>query len=130
MSTPYQTVFTDIEGLAVNYDEPSSWTEHWLKGFFSLGLVGIVQSFFSNPWTWYSFRVYGGTGGGGGRRRGGTGRSRYENMNLLFVLLGAFTFMMATWRFVKAISARVLQRVSERVLDVGGDDDDDEEETT
>lgn len=51
-----------------------------------------------------------------------------DNFNLLFVLIGAFTFMMAVWKFVKAMSARILTNVSNKVMDVG-DDDDDEGET-
>lgn len=51
-----------------------------------------------------------------------------ENFNLLFVAIGAFTFMMASFRFVKAMSARVLTQVSNKVMDVGGDDDDDGQE--
>ncbi|KAG9256636.1 uncharacterized protein F5Z01DRAFT_741967 [Emericellopsis atlantica] len=118
------SVVTDIEGLNQPFAEaPQTWTEHFAKGFFSLGLVGLVKSMFAmSPWQWFYYR-----GGGmmGGRRQG-TGRARAENMSWLFILIGAFTFLMATWRFVGAMSERLLKNVSERVMDVNDDDADDE----
>ena len=34
-------------------DGESSWTEHFVKGFASLGLLGFVKVFFSmSPWHW------------------------------------------------------------------------------
>ncbi|KAG6009094.1 hypothetical protein E4U43_000051 [Claviceps pusilla] len=107
------------------YEEPTTWLEHFTKGFFSLGLIGALKSFIAmGPWHWINFRAGGLFGSGG--RRGGTGRSRVESFNLLFVAIGAFTFMMALWRFVKAMSARVLTQVSNKVMDVGDDEDDDD----
>ncbi|KAG6006753.1 hypothetical protein E4U21_006738 [Claviceps maximensis] len=107
------------------YQESTTWLEHFTKGFFSLGLIGALKSFIAmGPWHWINFRPGGLFGSGG--RRGRTGRSRMENFNLLFVAIGAFTFMMALWRFVKAMSARVLTQVSNKVMDVGDDDDDDD----
>lgn len=104
-------------------DEPTSWTDHFTKGFFSLGLIGAIKSFLAvGPWHWLNLRAGGIFGSG---RRGGTGRNRAENFNLLFVAIGAFTFMMAVWKFVKAMSARILARVSHKVMDIGVDDDDD-----
>ncbi|GAO19098.1 hypothetical protein UVI_02042020 [Ustilaginoidea virens] len=105
------------------YEEPVTWLEHFSKGFFSLGLIGALKSFVAmGPWHWINFRAGGLFGSG---RRGGTGRSRMGNFNLLFVAIGAFTFMMAVWRFVQAMCARILANVSNRVLDIGGDEDQD-----
>ncbi|KAK2591744.1 hypothetical protein QQS21_010565 [Conoideocrella luteorostrata] len=105
------------------YQDPTTWTDHFTKGLFSLGLIGAIKSFIAmGPWHWINLRAGGLFGSG---RRGGTGRSRMDNFNLLFVAIGAFTFMMATWKFVKAMSARVLTQVSNNVMDVGNDDDDD-----
>ncbi|KAG5920793.1 hypothetical protein E4U42_006074 [Claviceps africana] len=107
------------------YQEPTTWLEHFTKGFFSLGLIGAIKSFLAmGPWHWINFRSGGLFGSG---RRGGTVRSRAESFSLLFVAIGAFTFMMALWRFVKAMSARVLTEVSNKVMDVGDDDDDDDD---
>lgn len=71
----------------------SSWWEHFLKGFFSLGIVGVVKTFFVvSPFTWWNLR---GAGFGRGRRRAGGdgGRGRYESMGWIFILVGAFTFL-------------------------------------
>lgn len=123
------SVVSDLDAVRTpTYQEPTTWVEHFTKGFFSLGLIGALKSFIAmGPWHWINFRAGGLFGSG---RRGGTGRSRMENFNLLFVAIGAFTFMMALWRFVKAMSARVLTQVSNKVMDVGGDDDDDGQEPT
>jgi len=120
-------VITDIEALKQPQPhEPTTWSEHFAKGFFSLGLVGIVKSMFAmTPWQWFYYRGGGLMGGGG--RRAGTGRARAENMSWLFILIGAFTFLAAIWRFVNAMSTRLLKNVSDRVMDVGEDDGDEDE---
>ncbi|KAF4976163.1 hypothetical protein FZEAL_7141 [Fusarium zealandicum] len=120
-------VVTDIEGLRQPPpEEPASWIEHFIKGFFSLGIVGLFKTMFTvSPFQWWNIRSAGMTGGG---RRQGTGRGRVENINLIFVLIGAFTFLMGIWKAVKTLSARVLKNVSDRVIDIGEDDDDDEDE--
>lgn len=113
-------VISDIEAREEPpYEPPSTWSEHFAKGFFSLGLVGLFKTMFAmTPWQWFHFR---GSGFMGTGRRQGTGRARAENMSWLFILIGAVTFLMAIWRFVKALSARVLKNVSDRVLDVDED---------
>lgn len=70
----------------------SGWWEHFIKGFFSLGIVGVVKTFFIvSPFTWFNLR---GVGLGRGRRRAaGGGRGRYESMSWIFILVGAFTFL-------------------------------------
>ncbi|KAM5382784.1 hypothetical protein ACJZ2D_002367 [Fusarium nematophilum] len=120
------SVVTDIEALKTPPpQDPTSWIEHFVKGFFSLGIVGLFKTMISlSPFHWWQLRSSGMAGGGG--RRQGTGRGRVENINLIFVLIGAFTFLMGIWKFVKALSARVLKNVSDRVLDVEEDDDGDE----
>ncbi|KAL0940929.1 uncharacterized protein CTRU02_203692 [Colletotrichum truncatum] len=120
-------VLDDIE--AINDPEPEesgTWLEHFLKGFFSLGLLGFLKSFLAmTPWQWWNLRSSGLLGTTG--RRGGTGRARVENINLGLVMIGAVTFMWGVWKGVRALSASALQRASDRVFDVGGDDDDDED---
>lgn len=107
------------------YDEPDNWYEHFIKGFFSLGFVGIAKTMiFMSPWNWWNFRaLFGGT------RRQATGRDRVENMSLVFVLIGAFTFSMALWKAVRSLSGRLLRHVSDRVLDIGDGDDEPAEQT-
>jgi hypothetical protein len=122
-------VLNDIEAREepMHHEPPSTWSEHFAKGFFSLGLVGFFKTMFAmTPWQWFYFRGGGGMGGG---RRAGTGRARAENMSWLLIVIGAVTFLMAIWRFVKAMSARVLKNVSDRVIDVNEDDDDDDDES-
>lgn len=72
--------------------DEAGWFEHFLKGLFSLGLLGFVKAFLvMSPWQWWNLRTSGIIGGGG--RRGGTGRERMESINLLLVLIGVFTFL-------------------------------------
>lgn len=122
-------VILDIEARQEPvYEEPATWGEHFAKGFFSLGLVGLFKTMLSmTPFQWIYYR-----GGGlfGSGRRPGTGRARAENMSWVLILVGAFTFLMAIWKFVQMVSSRVLKNVSDRVMDVGEDDDDDGETGT
>ncbi|KAM4066849.1 RING-variant domain-containing protein [Hirsutella rhossiliensis] len=125
ISDTVSSVVADVEALKPSrHEEPASWTDHFAKGFFSLGFVGFVKSLVAmGPWQWLNLRTSGLLGSG---RRRGTGRARMDNFNLVFVLIGAFTFLMAIWKAVRAISTRVLNNVSDKVLDVSEDDDDDE----
>ncbi|KAI8312449.1 E3 ubiquitin-protein ligase MARCH4 [Colletotrichum sp. SAR11_59] len=122
-------VLDDIEALhEPESEEPGTWLEHFLKGFFSLGLLGFLKSLLAmTPWQWWNIRSSGLLGSTG--RRGGTGRARVENINIGLVIIGAVTFMWGVWKAVRAFSASALQKASDRVFDVGGDDDDDDEET-
>ncbi|KJZ70373.1 hypothetical protein HIM_10217 [Hirsutella minnesotensis 3608] len=121
ISDTVSSVVSDVEALKPSsYQKSDSWAEHFAKGFFSLGFVGFLKSLVAmGPWQWLNLRHSGLFGSG---RRRGTGRARVDNFNLIFVLIGAFTFLMAIWHAVRAVSARVLNNVSDKVLDVGGDD--------
>lgn len=78
-------------GIPVPNVDEESWTFHFLKGLFSLGLVGFVKAFFAmSPFQWWNLRSTGIVGGGGRRR--GTGRDRLEDVNLTLVVIGAVTF--------------------------------------
>ena len=123
ISDTVTSVVSDVEAIRPPpHEEPDTWTEHFAKGFFSLGFVGFLKSIIAlGPWQWLHIRSSGLLGSGGRQR--GTGRERMNRFNLLFVAIGAFTFLMAIWKVVKAASARVLKNVSDKVLDVGDDDD-------
>ncbi|KAF2190813.1 hypothetical protein K469DRAFT_479286, partial [Zopfia rhizophila CBS 207.26] len=95
-------------------DEPSSWIEHFLKGFTSMGVIGFLKVIFASP---YYFRI------GGGSRGRATGRDRYEQVGWIIILIGVFTFLLAIFKGVRAWSRRTLERAGERVMDVQGDDD-------
>ncbi|PHH82820.1 hypothetical protein CDD82_4692 [Ophiocordyceps australis] len=127
ISDTVANVVSDIEAQRPPpHQEPTTWTEHFTKGFFSLGFVGFIKSVVAmGPWQWLNLRNSGLLGSG---RRRGTGRARMDNFNILFVLIGTFTFLMAIWKLVNAVSARVLKIVSDKVFDVGADDDDDEDD--
>ncbi|KAM3513537.1 hypothetical protein MY11210_002824 [Beauveria gryllotalpidicola] len=108
----------DEDNWDLPFEEPPTWIEHFIKGFFSLGIVGLIKSaLFMSPWHWWQLR---GTGLGGGRRRG-TGRGRVENLSLMFVLLGAFAALNGIWKLVRSLSARVLLHMRDRVIDVDED---------
>lgn len=120
-------VMSDVEAIRPRpYHEPATWMEHFTKGFFSLGFVGFLKSVLAmGPWQWINLRSSGLFGFG---RRRGTGRARMDNFNILFVLIGAFTFLMTVWKAVRALSSRVLQTMSHKVIDVGDDNEDVDED--
>ncbi|MBE3044206.1 hypothetical protein IMZ48_16875 [Candidatus Bathyarchaeota archaeon] len=106
--------------------EADGWLEHFIKGFFSLGVVGFLKVFWTmSPWHWWNLRTSGVMNTG--RRPGATGRGRVESISWAVVILGAITVIYTMWKAVKFLSRRTLLAASDGVLDVGGDDDDDEE---
>ncbi|KAL2021538.1 hypothetical protein VTK56DRAFT_7037 [Thermocarpiscus australiensis] len=111
----------ELEEPLVADDEPTTWSFHFLKGFLSLGLLGFLKTVLAmSPWNWY-IRV-------GGRRRRGTGRDRLESINWALVVIGILTFLGATWKFVNHLSARALEKASDRVVDVQEDNPDEDEQ--
>ncbi|EFW98525.1 ring finger domain containing protein [Grosmannia clavigera kw1407] len=96
----------------------TGWAEHFLKGVFSLGIVGVIKTFLAvSPFTWWNIR-------GRVRRRAGGGRARIEGFGWMFVLVGAFTFLGVAWKGINYLSGRVLERASEHVVDIHGDEAD------
>lgn len=86
------------ERLEILDDDPDldlGWAEHFLKGLFSLGLLGFAKAFLAmSPWQWWNLRTSGVIGGRAARRGGGlTGRERMEGISLTLVLIGVFTFL-------------------------------------
>ena len=72
-------------------DEDAGWTEHFAKGFASLGLVGFVKVLFAmGPWNYFNMRQFMGSGTG---RTGNTGRDRVANISWIVVVLGVVTFL-------------------------------------
>ncbi|KAL1884329.1 hypothetical protein VTK73DRAFT_23 [Phialemonium thermophilum] len=117
-------VLDDMDDLRdeMDIDEPATWSYHFLKGLLSLGLLGFLKTFLAmSPWHWFNVRV-------GGARRRGTGRDRLDSINWVFIIVGLFTFMGATWKLVSLFSARILESVSERVVDIQSDDDQEDDE--
>lgn len=98
------------------FEPTSTWSEHFLKGFFSLGVVGVIKStLLMSPVHWITYRI-------GGRRRRGTGRDRVENMSLILVLIGTWAALRSIWSIVGRLSERFLQDIHDKVLDVDEDE--------
>ncbi|KAK5136852.1 hypothetical protein LTR08_001774 [Meristemomyces frigidus] len=119
-------------GSLLYEDEPATWTEHFVKGLASLGLLGFAKFLLTlSPWHWFNMR---GTGVVVGRSGGlgGTGRDRLQGLSWFAIAVGVAMFLWAVWKGVRAWSRRMLEQAGEKVMDVPGtaddDDDDDEDE--
>ena len=116
-------------GSLIYDDEPATWTEHFVKGLASLGLLGFAKFLLTlSPWHWFNMRgtvVVNRSGG-----VGGTGRDRLQGLSWFAVIVGVATFLWAVWKMVRAWSRRTLEQAGEKVMDVPlqDDDDDDDEE--
>ncbi|PSK60320.1 hypothetical protein B9Z65_470 [Elsinoe australis] len=110
-------------------EEATTWLEHFVKGFASLGLLGFAKFFFTlSPWHWFNIRGGTGTMMGGGGRAGATGRDRLQQISWFAVLVGIGTVLYAVWKGVRAWSRKTLTRASEQVMDVPIADDDDDDD--
>ena len=68
--------------------ENKTWTEHFLKGLASLGILSFIKAIVAmSPWNFLNIR---GSGLVGGRR---TGRSRVASISWMVVLLGVMSFL-------------------------------------
>ena len=140
-----QMVKTGQTPSMVFEDEPAGWSEHFVKGLASLGLLGFAKFLLTlSPWHWFNMRGggFGGGGwgggwgngivvGGGGGGRGGrgvTGRDRLQQLSWVTILIGIVTFLYAVWKGVRAWSRRTLEKAGERVMDVPGTADDDDDD--
>ena len=90
-SVPLSKVGARLEpGLAE--DDIASWTEHFIKGLASLGLLGFVKVLFAlSPWQWWNIRTSGIMNGGG--RSNNTGRDRVASISWIVVVIGIATFL-------------------------------------
>lgn len=77
--------FEDLEDW-IPEDQPDTWSWHFTRGFFALGVMGVFKSFMAlRPWHAWNIRI-----GGGGRRRRGGG---FEDISWVMVLLGVAMFL-------------------------------------
>jgi hypothetical protein len=133
---PVGTVAETVTGLVQDVEalktplprEQTGWVDHWLKGFFSFGIIGFLKVILTlSPFHWWNLRVGGSFGSG--RRPATGGRARIENVNILLVLVGAITFLVAIWKGIRKVSEKMMDRIADSVLDVGVDEPDEEDES-
>ena len=90
-SAPLSKVGAKIEPIFTDDGTPT-WTEHFIKGLASLGLLGFIKVIFAlSPWQWWNLRSTGIIRGGG--NSGNTGRDRLANISWMVVLIGIGTFL-------------------------------------
>lgn len=108
---PYSTVFSGSlsklnSKIEFIEDDEASWTEHFVKGLASLGLLSFVKVLLAlSPWQWWNLRSSGLMGSGA--RTGGTGRDRLASISWLVVLIGLGTFL-----YVSSLSNSTTLRTS------------------
>lgn len=79
-------------------DDDPTWTEHFLKGFASLGLLSFIKVLLAmSPWQWWNLRSSGILGGGG---RNTTGRDRLASISWIVVVIGVGTFLWLVSNFL------------------------------
>ena len=95
-TAPLSKVGQKIEPIFSDDDVPS-WTEHFIKGLASLGLLSFVKVLFAlSPWQWWNLRSSGIIRGGGGRS-GNTGRDRLASISWIVVVIGIGTFLWVSY---------------------------------
>jgi len=80
-----------LEPILTDEDAPT-WTEHFIKGLASLGLLSFVKVIFAlSPWQWWNLRSSGILNSSG--RAGANGRDRLASISWIMVLVGVGTFL-------------------------------------
>lgn len=99
-----KNIGTKLEPILTD-DEVPSWTEHFIKGLASLGLLSFVKVLFAlSPWQWWNLRSSGIMNSNG--RTGANGRDRLASISWIVVLVGVGTFLWVgnlTWSFLNHI---------------------------
>ena len=101
-------------------DDIPTWTEHFIKGLASLGLVGFLKVLFAfSPWQWWNIRNSGIMGGAG--RSGNSGRDRMASISWIVVLIGIGTFLWVCddQALLHEVSTKNVYRLSIRVFVLG-----------
>lgn len=125
---PYDTIATRLTGEnddALGVGRPKTWTEHFVKGLASLGVLSFAKVLLAlSPWHWWNLRNSG-IIGAGSRRTGG--RDRVASISWIVLVIGVATFLWTVYKGVKTWSCRILEKAGQRVMDVQLDDEDDED---
>lgn len=123
---PLSTIsYISSEGRATQYqeDDDSSWAVHFLKGFVSIGVLGIVKTTLAmSSWQW----VFKGFGVGRVRRRDQQPHDILNGIPWIVVIFGVITFFVAIWKFVTAWTNSILEKAGESVADVLESNDEEE----
>ena len=99
-SAPFSKVGARLEPIFTD-DDVTSWTEHFIKGLASLGLLGFVKILFAlSPWQWWNIRT---SGIMNGSRSGNTGRDRVASISWVVVIVGIATFLWVCILFTAAV---------------------------
>jgi len=117
-----ESIWDELEVRAVMESPVSQWSQHFAKGFISMGLVGFLKTLFFNPFQWVNLRF----GGSLSSTRGTTGRNRAANISWIAIVIGVCSAFAFFYKFVQAIIQRSLQRIGNNIVDtqLPGDGDD------
>lgn len=118
----YESIWDELEVRPVRESHLSAWTQHFAKGFISMGLVGFLKTILLNPLTYINLRW----GSGMGSRTSTTGRNRAVNIQWITLVIGLCTAFVFFYKWVEAIMQRMLVRLGNNIVDtkLPGDDDD------
>ncbi|RKF62816.1 putative ring finger domain protein [Erysiphe neolycopersici] len=129
-TNPLSTIsYISSEGRATPYleDDDSSWAIHFLKGFVSIGVLGIIKTTLAmSSWQW----ILKGFGVGRVLRRDQQPYDVLNGIPWIVVIFGVITFFVAIWKFVTAWTNLILEKVGESVADVQESNDEEEIEVT
>lgn len=118
----YESIWDELEVRPVRESQLSAWTQHFAKGFISMGLVGFLKSILLNPLHWVNLRW----GSGMSSRTTTTGRNRAVNIQWVALIIGVCSAFAFFYKWVEAIMQRLLVRLGNNIVDtkLPGDDDD------
>ena len=105
-SVPLSKVNTNGDPIFSDGDA-STWTEHFLKGMASLGLLSFIKVLLAmSPWQWWNLRSSGLMSGSG--RAGASGRDRLASISWFVVVIGVGTFIwVSPPRAMRSCSSRL-----------------------
>lgn len=124
---PYETIVghEDVwREIDVNHSKNtlSGWSQHFVKGLVSMGVISFLRTALLNPFQWWNLR----TTGFVSSRRLATGRDRAVNISWVVVVMGVLSASYLFYQWVETIIAKSLQRIGNNIVDtqLPGDDDD------
>lgn len=117
----YESIWDELEVRSAKQSALSAWTQHFAKGFISMGLVGFLKTLLLNPFHWINLRW-----GSGLSSRASTGRDRAVNISWIALVIGICSAFVFFYKWVQAIMQRLLVRLGNNIVDthLPGDDDD------